>query len=293
MRKITPYLWFNDQAEEASRLYASLFKDAAVSGSSRYAEGAPRPAGSLMSVTVRLPGLDFIALNGGPAFAFTPAISFFVRCGTEGELDALWRGLSAGGTVLMDQGAYPFSARYGWVQDRFGVSWQLSLVKGPRRISPFLMFSGNRLGRAEEAIRSYVSLFDDSRVDSLELYGAGQEGPAGTVRRADFTLAGQAFMAVDSAMDHAFTFTPAVSMFVSCGSQEEVDRLWTALGAGGKEMQCGWLTDRFGVAWQVVPDELGRLLSGGTPEQSKRVMAAMLKMVKLDAGELRRAAEGL
>jgi predicted 3-demethylubiquinone-9 3-methyltransferase (glyoxalase superfamily) len=286
MRKIAPCLWFNDQAEEAARFYTALFGGSRIVSTARYGEAGPGPKGSVMTVIFQVLGMDVMALNGGPAFTHTPALSFFVSLGTKGEVDALWRGLSEGGTVLMDLGEHPFSALYGWVQDRFGVSWQLSLADGPARIAPFLMFSGTQLGKAEEAMRLYASLFPGSSLDPVERDGDGR------ARHAGFRLDGQGFIAFDSAMDHAFTFTPAFSLFVSCGTQEEVDRLWERLSDGGVEVQCGWVTDRFGVSWQIVPEALGRLMGGGSPEQSKRVMTAMLQMKKLDVEGLRRAAEG-
>ncbi len=244
-----------------------------------------------MTVTFQLGGEDFVGLNGGPDFTFTPAISFSVSCRTEKEVNALWKELAGGGTVFMALGAYPFSSRFGWVADRYGVSWQLNLTGGATTtISPFFMFAGNQRGKAREAVDFYVSLFESSGIDHMDSYGAGEEEPEGTVRHAGFTLAGQDFMAIDSVREHAFTFTPALSLYVSCEAQEEIDGLWEKLSAGGEEVQCGWVTDRFGVSWQIVPSVLSELLGDGTSPRAGKVMGELLTMGKLDIARLEQAA---
>lgn len=293
MQKITPFLWFDRQAEQAAEFYTSLFDHSRISEVVRYTEGGPGPAGSVMTVSFELAGQQFIGLNGGPEFGFTPAISFFVHCDTVGEVDALWAKLSDGGTVLMPLDAYPFSEKFGWIGDRFGVSWQLSLGRHSQKIVPCLMFVGEQHGHAEDAVKQYTSLFEKSRIDSLVRYGPDEQEPEGTVQLATFTLEGQAFRAIDSGFEHGFTFTPAISFAVDCETQEEVDRYWDALTAdGGAEQACGWLTDRYGVTWQIVPSVLRALLQSGDAEQSKRVMEAMFPMKKLDIKTLQAAYEG-
>ena len=143
--------------------------------------------------------------------------------------------------------------------------------------------------QAEEAARFYVSVFQDSHLDDITRYGDAGPLPAGTVLSVSFRLGGQEFMALNGGP--AFTFTPAVSFFVHCDSQAEVDAYWDALAAGGEEMQCGWVKDRYGVTWQIVPSELGRLLSSPDPVKARRVTEAMLKMIKLDVNALRAAYE--
>jgi predicted 3-demethylubiquinone-9 3-methyltransferase (glyoxalase superfamily) len=289
MQKIVPFLWFDHQAEEAVALYTSLFEGSEVPAARRYGEAGPGPRGSVMSLTARLGDLQITALNGGPQFHFTPAVSFFVTCGTESEIDRLWRGLLPDGKVLMELSSYPFSRRFGWLSDRYGVSWQLNLASGPTRITPFFFFVGPQAGKAEEAMKHWGSLFEPSGIDQLERYPAGGGKDAGTVMHGRFRLAGQEFMAMDSAREHAFSFTPALSMFVNCDTQEEVDRLWDRVSAGGEKGRCGWLTDRYGVSWQIVPSVLGSLLGDPDPARSRRVMEAMLRMDKLDIRELQRA----
>src|SRR5262245_57802871 len=169
MQKIKPFLWFDGKAEEAARFYISIFKRSKIRSTSQ------------MSASFALAGLEFIALNGGPQFKFTPAISFFVECKTRSEIDALWKKLSTGGMALMGLDKYPFSERFGWVQDKFGVSWQVTLVGRNQKITPFLMFVGKQHGRAGEAIRFYVSLFKNSKIGKIERFGAGESELEGTV----------------------------------------------------------------------------------------------------------------
>jgi predicted 3-demethylubiquinone-9 3-methyltransferase (glyoxalase superfamily) len=241
-----------------------------------------------MTADFQLEGQSFTALNGGPQFHFTPAMSLFVSCTKEKEVDTLWRTLSEGGKVLMELQKYPFSEKYGWLTDRYGLSWQLNLGGRAKRISPFLLFVGKQHGKAEEAIKYYASIFEGSTIDQMERYPAGREEPEGTVMHARFSLAGEELMAMESAGKHDFTFTPAVSLFVSCKTQEEVDELWEKLSAGGQKGQCGWLEDRYGVSWQIIPTVLGELLRSS---RSKPVMEAMFKMTKIDIRKLQEASE--
>lgn len=192
----------------------------------------------------------------------------------------------------MELGEYPFSKRFGWISDRFGVSWQLNLSPRPQKILPCLMFTGDRHGRAEEAMSTYMSQFEQSTLHHVDRYGTDDPGQAGTVRHAVFALAGQSFMAMDSGLDHQFTFTPAISFFVNCQTQEEVNALWEGLSKGGEKGQCGWLTDRYGVSWQIVPTILGRLMGDSNREKADRVVQAMLKMTRLNIAELQDAFDG-
>lgn len=295
MEKITPFLWFDNQAVEATNFYASIFKNSKVSVDGKYdeetSEVSGQKEGSVMTVLVELEGQKVITLNGGSLFKFTPATSFFVNCETVEEVDQMWEKFSEGGKVLMELGEYPFSKKFGWVEDKFGVSWQLCLGNLKQKITPFLMFVGERCGKAEEAINFYVSTFANSKVVEMKRHGAGGAEREGTVMHAIFELDGYQFMALDSALNHQFNFSQAISYVVNCETQEEVDHFWNAFSDGGEIQQCGWVIDRFGVAWQVVPSILGKLTSDPDPEKVKRVMHAMLQMKKLDIEGLKKAAE--
>ena len=154
-----------------------------------------------------------------------------------------------------------------------------------QKIRPFLWFDD----KAEEAVRFYTSIFKNSEIGSISRYGEEGPGPKGTVMSATFQLEGQEFMALNGGPQ--FTFSPAISFFVNCETQEEVDELWEKLSEGGEIEQCGWLKDKYGVSWQIVPSVLGELLQDKDPEKSRRVMNAMLQMGKLDIDGLKRAYE--
>ena len=152
-----------------------------------------------------------------------------------------------------------------------------------QKITPFLWFDD----QAEEAMNFYVSIFINSKVVSVSRYGEGGPRPKGTAMIATFQINGQDFMALNGGPE--FKFTEAISFFVDCKTQEEVDYLWEKLSDGGEKGQCGWLKDKYGVSWQIVPSALGELLTDKDPEKSKRVMEAMLKMTKIDTNILKQA----
>lgn len=301
MRKITPFLWFNDQAEEAAKFYAEVFSDSKIGNVARYDEAAAavsgKPEGSAMTVSFRLEGQDFVGLNGGPLFTFNPSISFYVQCETEDEVDSLWRKLSQGGATLMDLGKYDWSEKYGWIADKYGVSWQVSLGRLSdvgQKITPVLLFVGKQHGKAEKALNLYTSVFKESDVDGILRYGAedGSE-KEGTVKHAQFSLAGNKFMVMDGGLNHQFSFNESISFMVHCGTQEEVDYYWAKLTAdGGQESMCGWLKDRFGVSWQIIPEVLPRLLGDPDRVKAARAMGAMLQMKKINIKNLEQAYGG-
>lgn len=191
----------------------------------------------------------------------------------------------------MELDKYPFSEKFGWVEDKFGISWQLMLAGQTQKITPFLMFVGEQQGKAEEALNFYTSLFKDSGLNRIERYGPGGPEVEGTVVHAAFSLNGQEFMAMDSSGEHHFTFTPAISFFVNCQTQAEVDTLWEKLTDGGEEQPCGWLKDKYGVSWQIIPSILSELLSDPDPAKSQNVMKAMFQMKKIDIKALKQAYE--
>ncbi len=155
-----------------------------------------------------------------------------------------------------------------------------------QKITPFLWFDNN----AEEAVNFYTLIFENSKIGQVRRYGEAGPGPKGSVMTATFQIEGQEFMALNGGP--AFKFSPAISFFVNCETQEEVDQLWEKLSAGGETIQCGWLKDKFGVTWQIIPKALGELMGDRDPQKSQRVMQAMMKMVKIDVAALKRAYEG-
>jgi predicted 3-demethylubiquinone-9 3-methyltransferase (glyoxalase superfamily) len=299
LQKITPFLWFDNQAEEAANFYVSIFKDSKIKSVNRYTESGAkasgREKGSIMTVGFQLERQDFAALNGGPVFEITPSVSFFVSCITNSEIDTLWNKLTAGGSVLMALDKYPFSEKFGWLKDKFGVTWQLNLAGARQKITPYLMFSGQKYGRAREAVFFYVSVFRNSEIINIEDFGTGDDGCKGTVKKARFSLNNQEFMAFDSTVDHPFTFTPGFSFVVNCENQEEIDYFWEKLSAGGDEsaQQCGWLEDKFGLSWQIVPADWEKMLREADAETADRLMQAVLRMKKIDINAIRKAYEDI
>ncbi len=282
-QKITPFLWFDHQAEEAAGFYTSVFRNSKIDRVLHFGE-------QVGVVDFSLDGQGFNAMNAGPAFQLNPTISFFVVCETEAETDEVWGKLLEGGKVLVRLDKYPWSEKYGWVQDRFGMSWQISLGKMEdtgQKFTPSLLFSGVQSGRAEEALHFYASVFSPSSITGILHYGAGGEGREGTVNHAQFSLCGQTFMAMDDTMESPDSFNEALSFVVDCEDQKEVDYFWDSLLAGGgQESMCGWLKDRFGVSWQVIPRALPKLLSDPDPEKAQRASAAMMKMRKIEVDKL-------
>lgn len=295
MQKITPFLWFESQAEAAIAQYIGLFPDSRLVSLRRYPEESEHPelrnkAGKVLTAEFELAGQQFMALDGGDYFLHTPAISLFVASDSVEESQRLWDNLSEGGKVLMPFAAYPFSPGYGWCNDRYGVSWQVYTGSGRQRITPMLMFVGTEYGRAEEAMRQYVDILGGS-IGELSRYPAG-DPQAGAIVHGRFELAGEPFLATESNLKHDFTFSGALSFFVNCPEQSEVDRLWEQFGAGGQFMSCGWVKDRYGVYWQIVPEVLLHTVMGADPEGARRAMSAMLRMEKLDGPALEAAYRG-
>jgi predicted 3-demethylubiquinone-9 3-methyltransferase (glyoxalase superfamily) len=296
--EIVPCLWLDDQAEQAAALYLKAFVDGRVLGTSRYPESrdnpSGRPRGSVLTVDLELAGRRFTLLNGGPMFEPNPSVSFFAHVETPAAADRLYGALAEGGATLMPLGSYPWSERYAWVADRFGVSWQVITGRRPpggAAIAPCLMFVGAQHGRAEEAMRFYEDVFPGSRIADVERYAAG-EGLEGSVKHGRFVLAGQDLVAMDGPGPHRFGFDEGVSLQVMCEDQATLDRYWDALAAGGSHGPCGWLKDRFGLSWQVVPAEISTWMTSRDTAARDRAFQAVMGMGKLDVAAIRRAFEG-
>jgi predicted 3-demethylubiquinone-9 3-methyltransferase (glyoxalase superfamily) len=297
MQKIVPCLWYDGDGEEAARRYAELIPGSEVRTLTRYPDGGQelhgRKPGSVMTVEVRLGDTEVLMLNGGPLFKFTPAISLFVVLEDRAAVDRLWEGLADGGKVMMPLDKYDWSERYGWVADRWGLNWQVALGRHAdvgRTVTPSLLFAGDSVGRAGPAVEFYTSVFG-ATVDGIHRYDGSGKDAAGTVMHAQFRIDGQAVMAMDSAEADA-AFNEAVSLMVSCEDQAEIDRLWTALSAVPDAEACGWVKDRFGVSWQIVPRALWAMMASGDKPARERMFAAVWGMKKLDLAAIERAFKG-
>jgi len=292
-QKITPCLWFEKDAQEICKFYTSIFKDSEVKNIRTLKN---TPSGTVEVAAVRLVDLEFSLLVAGPFFKFTPVVSFLIACKTKDEVEALWAELAKGGKPMMELGEYPFSEKYGWTEDKYGLSWQVMSVGGraiEQKITPTLMFVGKQAGRAEEAMQFYGTVFNNSKIDNIWRYGEGElpDNP-GTVKHASFTLESQKFAAMDSAYPHAFTFNEAISFVVHCETQEQIDRYWEELSADPKAEQCGWLKDKYGLSWQIVPTVMDEMFKGKDEKKLARMTAAFLKMKKFDIEGLKLAYEG-
>ncbi len=296
-QKIIPHLWFDKQAKEAAGFYVSLFPESKITSTTTLHN---TPSGDSDIVSFELAGYQFMAISAGPLFKINPSISFFLNFdpskdkNARNNLDIVWDKLSQGGTVLMPLDKYPFSERYGWIQDKYGLSWQLTLSnpEGEERpfIIPSLMFVGKVSGKAEEAINFYLTVFKNSKRGTTARYPKGMEPDReGTLMFADFMLENQWFTAMDSAREHSFAFNEAISLMVFCDSQEEIDYYWEKLSAVPEAEQCGWLKDKYGVSWQVTPTILHEMMRNGSPEQIDRVTQAFLPMKKFDIAKLEQA----
>lgn len=293
MQKLTPHLWFDKEAKEAARFYVSLFGGDSQITHERTLHDTP--SGDADVVNFTLWGYRIDAISAGPYFTFTPAISLSVQCHDEAEIDRLYAALKEGGTELMPLSTYGWSKKYGWVNDKYGVSWQLNLPADDHaygdRICPALMYIGANAGKAEEAMNYYASLFPDSKVRMIARYEPGEPDTEGTVKHGEFELFGQTLMALDSSLQHKFGFSEAVSLVVRCDSQEEIDAYWK-LSAAPESEQCGWLKDTYGVSWQITPARMDAMMTEGTPEQIERVTKAFLAMKKFDLATLEAAYTG-
>ncbi|MDO9376245.1 MAG: VOC family protein [Ferruginibacter sp.] len=268
---IFPCLWFDGNAKEAADFYCSIFDHSKIT------------TDTPMVVQFELEGKKLMGLNGGPMFTINPSISLFVTGATHEEIDGIYTRLMEGGNALMPLDKYPWSERYAWVADKFGMTWQLmvgNLPAGGQKITTAFLFVDELCGKAQDAMKHYSSIFPNSAIYPAETYKAGEEQPEGNLKFGHFSLNNELFAAMDGTGNHGFTFSEGLSLTVECETQEEIDHYWIKLTEGGAESRCGWLKDKFGVSWQIVPKVLGQLMS--EPSRAQRVMAKVMGMQKLD-----------
>lgn len=293
MQKIVPHLWYDQEAKEAALFYINLFDNSTLLKTTVIEN---TPSGDTEIVSFELAGQEFQAISAGPYFKFNPSISLMVACYSVEEVNTQWEALSGGGTTLMPLGEYPFSKWYGWVQDRYGLSWQLMLMDGEQtvqKITPNLLFSNEACGKAEDAVNYYTKVFEDSEMGIVSRYGVGEAAaPKAKVNYAAFKLNGISFSAMDNGYDVDFSFNEAFSLIVNCKDQQEIDYFWNQLSAVPEAEQCGWIKDKFGVSWQIVPEKLDQVLFHGSQDEVRRVTEAFLKMKKFNLDALEKARFG-
>ena len=295
MQKIVPSLWFDHVAAEAANFYAEVLPGATVTDTQYYpTEGLldfqQEFAGKELTVEFEVQGYRFVAINAGPEFRVNPSVSFMLNFDPSRDerarehLHEVWAALSEGGAELMPLGEYEFSPHYGWIQDRFGVSWQLILTDAAGEPRPFvipnLLFGGSAQNRAGAAMEHYTSVFEGARTGDVWRYpDAVGPAPAGSIMFGELNLFGQWFALMDSAVEQDFTFNPGVSLMLQCEDQEELERYWHELSAVPEAEQCGWLVDRFGLSWQVVPANMSELMQA--PGSFEKLMA--MKEIEISA----------
>lgn len=294
MQKIVPHLWFDKEAKEAAIFYMSLFDQSKLLNETVLEN---TPSGNAELVNFELAGQQFQAISAGPFFKFNPSISLMVACHSVEEVNTKWKALSEGGQELMPLGEYPFSKWYAWVQDRYGLSWQLMLIENGenvQKITPNFLFSNESCGKTEEAVKYYTEIFENSELGIISRYGEGEAAsPKAKINYAAFKLEGIDFSAMDNGFDVDFSFNEAFSMIVNCENQQEIDYFWDKLSSVPEAEQCGWVKDKFGVSWQIVPTILKHMMKSGDSEKIKRVTEAFLKMKKFDLEVLQKAYNGL
>jgi predicted 3-demethylubiquinone-9 3-methyltransferase (glyoxalase superfamily) len=276
---IYPCLTLKGKVAEAADFYIRVFGEGKISQTSAFV------------IQIELSGQKFMLLNDGPTSKPNTAISFMVVSDSPADTERYWNALIDGGKAIMALDSYGWSEKYGWVEDKYGVSWQLYTgEKGDsdQKFSPTLMFSGSNAGKANAAIAYYADLFPDSKVQGIMNYDEVDGEPVNYIKHAQFKIKDFIAMAMDSSAEHGVIFNDAISLVVECDDQAEIDEYWDNLTAqGGREIACGWLTDRYGISWQIIPRNLGTLISD--PERGQRAMAVMMKMKKLIIADLMNA----
>ena len=274
---IYPSIWCDNNAREAADFYISVFPETKVSDENP------------VVVMLEMSGQRLMLINGGDMFRPNPSISLMYLTASQGEVEEIYSKLVAGGKAMMPLGEYPFSKKYGWVEDRYGVSWQLYTGEEEhiiQKLVPTLMFLGRNNGKAEEAVGFYTSVLPDAQPRGMLRYTGAEGEVAGNIQHGEFMISDYLFMIMDSSMSGEFNFTEGVSLVVECDTQAEIDMFWNVLtSAGGEESMCGWLKDRYGVSWQIIPTMLPALMAS-----SPRVIEELLKMKKLDIRKLTEAA---
>lgn len=265
-----PCLWFDHQAREAAEFYCNLIPESAILSENP------------MVTSFLLWGCPFMALNGGSQYQVNAGISYFIYTGNTLLLDKLYAGLSEGGRILDPAGEYPWSARYARVEDRFGVCWHLDSdpIRSEQKIVPTLGFSGDHKWLLAEAMELYTRIFPDSRHLMHMPLPPESGSPEGALAFAQVKIGPYILNALCIQEENASGFSPGNSFVLECENQEEIDYFWNRLGAGGRHDRCGWLADRYGISWQIIPDILPELMRD--PQRAPRVVEAFLPMTKMD-----------
>ena len=276
---IYPCVWCNNKAKEMAEFYSEIFPETKIIDENP------------VVVLLEMFGQKLMLLNGGDIFKPNPTISLMYLSMNADEIDRIWNKLSDGGSPMMPLNEYPFSPKYGWVVDKYGLSWQLYTAVSEshivQKLVPTLMFTGKQNGNAEKAADFYTSLFPNSAIRGMLRYPGDGGEVQGNIQHGEFLIHDYLFMLMDSSNIPDDVFTEGVSLVVECDYQEEIDNYWEVLTSnGGEESRCGWLKDQFGVSWQIVPRQLGEWMAA-----SPKVTEELFKMGKLDMNVLENASK--
>lgn len=292
--EINPCIWFDSEAEEASKFYTTIFPDSKILFSLPYTkigfEYHGKEEGTISTITFELMKKKFIALNGGPIFKLSEAISFYVYCGSDELFEKLFNSLTENGSVLMPKDKYFWSDKYAFVKDKFGVCWQLDInnINSDQKIVPSLLFVNDKYLKVNEAVNFYTSIFPDSKIIMKFPFQETKENQSEAILFSQFSLAGNMFNASSGGeMKHDFDFNESISFVVNCKTQDEIDYVWQKLSENGNEQQCGWLKDRFGVSWQIIPENLAEMFLNSDNKKKEELVSAIFEMVKIDYKRLK------
>lgn len=275
-QELSTCLWFDNKAKEAFQFYKDVFGDVELLSENP------------MAVVYKIYGRRFMNFNGGPEYSINPSISFFISAANQEEIEVFWNKLSNCGNIMMPLNKYPWSEQYGWCADQYGVNWQLMLGhQSSCKIMPHMMFVGQNAGKTEEAIHFYASIFDKNKIVAISRYEEGEPDQTGFIKYSQFELQGLPFGAMDSSANHQFNFNEAVSFVITVDTQDEIDHYWNKLLEGGKAGKCGWIKDKYGISWQVVPSILGKMMTN--PETAPKATYAFLQMSKFIIADLEAA----
>ncbi len=294
-QKIIPHIWFETEAMEAANFYVDIFENSQIYGNTVLNDTPSETDGGQANIiNLNLSGSDFQFISAGPLFDRNPSFSYMVSCSYVEEVDRIWSSLVEGAEVLMPLDKYDFSEKFGWLNDKFGVSWQI-MHDGSmqiQKITPSLLFTGQVAGKAEEAAKFYTSIFDDSKIleDQIMRYGPNETPEIeGNLAYCRVQLCGREFVLGDSSNNHKFEFNEMNSLIIYCKTQKEIDYYWEKLSKVPEAQQCGWVKDQFGISWQIVPTVMEEMMKKGTKQQIDRVTQAFLQMKKFDIETLEKA----
>lgn len=293
IHKIMTHLWFDKEAGVAGEFYLKVFKNSKLL-TRRTIPGTP--SGDVNSLTLEVENINLMLLSAGPYFKINPSISFMISCSSKEEVEYYWNSFIEEGELMMSLDKYDFSELYGWVKDKYGVSWQVMYVGNQEiknKIRPAIMFVGENAGKAEEAINFYTNIFKNGEISSISRYGESfPPNKPEMINFAEFLLKGQSFSIMDSAFDHEFQLNEAISFIINCDNQDEIDYYWEKLSAVPEAEECGWIKDKYGLSWQITPTAMIDMMIDADIEKLERVTNAFLKMKKFDIAELERAFKG-